>query len=220
MKCTSALIGVVLTLSMPSAQQSGLPDAVPRNIDYARGANILAQLRPSDRVVQVIRRIIANPIPPPPGMTDVEWHTRSADAVIVVRVLEVAGELTPTSDWIESAVVVSVLQILKDTSSKLTDGQQLSFRDTSGGEIRTAAQVIRARTDSGLLFRRNQRYLVFGRFDTDGSFRHWPSMAWQVMGSRLMNMANAPEYRSRVDQSSIHDVSREVRSKAHLGRLN
>ena len=100
-------------------------------------------------------------IRPGPGVSQIEWATKGAPAIVVVDVLSIEGELTPRQDWIRSNVTASLVDILKlpkEWSPKIAD---LVTFDMSGGEAYVGGTKVLASVPSSRPMEVGKRYLMF-----------------------------------------------------------
>lgn len=167
----AVLMGFVVLSAAPGRQGFGVPPSPPqppdsrvRKAEREPGKRLVDMLRPEDDVVEVEEwRPSGTPVPPPPGVSAAQVLARQVQAVAIVEVESVAGELSSDGQWVNSKVKAIVVDPLKSGSSlPLSPGQSIEFVSPNG-EVNVGRQTLRARFKGSQFFQVGSRYLVYVR---------------------------------------------------------
>lgn len=190
---------------------------------FRPGVPILSQVRPGERVVEILKDA-----PPDVGMTpgaeeEIEALTRMSDAVAIVRVVDKRSAFTTQDsppyrvpgDWIESTVAARVLTVLKDPGSRLAEGGSVSFPE-DGGELVVDDRRVIARNSYERPTRVGQIYLMFFWVNEDALRSLGLSWTFHVDGQKLQRLRTDIHPEWELDRTPLEWAESRVRAKAHL----
>ena len=205
-------------MTPPAPPQTKAPPEGYRRIPMRIGVPIASQLRPEDRVVEVV----TGGTPFVDGGTDaereIEGITRQAVAVAVVRVMDKQSRLTDVGDYIRSTVTVQVQSVLKDEGTHLVEGGSVSFSEF-GGEVMIDGRRV-------IVFHTHVRPMLVGRTYlipfgvTNGNLESLdPTATFELDGQTLKRQrADVDQHAWPLDKKTPAWVIEQVRAKAHLPR--
>lgn len=163
----------------PNAPQE--PGVAP-TIPYRRGEHLQDRLPPGADAVTVVSN---NPrpfsLPAPAGMDEMEYHTREAAAVAVVRPTKATGELADTSDWIFSTIDADVVEVLKPAAQGQLQPDQKTVRfRAAGGSMRIGSTQVTALDATIEPIRIGATYLIFFFIEPTGTLRASPYRRFEL----------------------------------------
>lgn len=230
-KLLISLAMLVLCTSALGHSQASVSPQEPKDKAYQPrfrpGVPILSQVRPDERVVEILEDA-----PPDVGITpdaeeEVEALTRMSDAVAIVRVVDKRSAFTTQNsppyrvpgDWINSIVVARVLTVLKDPGARLAEGGSVSFPE-DGGELVVDGRRLIARNSYEVPTRVGQTYLTCFWLNDDALQSLGPSWTFQVDGQKLQRLRTDIHPEWELDRKSPGWAESRVRAKAHLPKRN
>lgn len=199
--------------------QADPPPQPERKVGYAKGRSLIAELKQTDKVLEVqLTSSGPTPAPRPDGMSRAEYLTRYADLVALVHIEQKAGQLTPEEDWINTTVSARITRLLKNqTSVPLIDGHILSF-EMYGGEIEHEGRKIVASQSWVQPIDLNKTYLIFAK-DTPRGLVVGGADAYEVDGKKVRDLHKQRRPEDSISNTDVDRVVTEVQSKAHLSRI-
>lgn len=190
---------------------------------FRPGVPILSQVRPDERVVEILKDA-----PPDVGITpdaegEIEALTRMADAVAIVRVVDKRSAFTTQNsppyrvpgDWISSTVTATVMTVLKDPGTHLAVGGSVSFPE-DGGELVVDDRRVLARNSYELPTRSGDTYLIFFWLNEDALQSLGPSWTFRLDGQKLQRLRTDVHPEWELDTKTLEWAESRVRAKSHL----
>lgn len=107
-----------------------------RIVRASKGANVLAQIRPSDTAIRVLSGQ-SEPlfVLPPQGTTLVQWLTDFSQSVWRIRISHKQGRLNEAGDFLETDVTATVLETLKESPNYAVPASGTIEFTWMGGEM-------------------------------------------------------------------------------------
>lgn len=141
------------------AQVSGSPVRHVRENPGTPLANIVR----AGEVALVVESVQDGPLEvlPPRGVSEIEWKTRTAPAIVVVDIVSIEGEVTPRKDWITSHVTASLVTMAKTPKEWNPEIGGLVTFDLTGGEAYVAGTKVLASVPGTKPVEIGKRYLMF-----------------------------------------------------------
>jgi hypothetical protein len=226
-KLLASLAMLLLCTSALGHSQASVSQQEPKDKAYQPrfrpGVPILSQVRPEERVVEVLKDA-----PPDVGITpdaeeEIEALTRMSDAVAIVRVVDKRSAFTThdsppyrvPGDWINSTVAARVLTVLKDPGARLAEGESVLFSE-DGGELVVDGRRVIARNSYELPTRVGQPYLTFFWLNEDALQSFGPSWTFHVDGQKLHRLRTDIHPEWELERKTLEWAESRVRAKAHL----
>jgi len=193
----------------------GQPTSDVRRIPYRPGTDIVAALRTSDKVLEVVRETSPPFIGPSDDpVKEVEALTPITDAILVIKVLDKQPQITAERDWIDSLIRAVVVEVLKKPDDQaLTAGQSLQLTER-GGELRTGGRTILASVPWAKRSEEQRDYLVFLMRRKAGGWGGLdPTSTFAIEGSTLQRL-RADTRPMGIEKSSTDLIRAHIRAIA------
>lgn len=155
-------------LTAGSIQPEG---TIGRVVTIDAGTRIDRVLRPTDSVITVERIYMSPSMRPRPGSTLAEWKTTTFPVVMIATILDLTGTPTRAGDWIETRSTARIDEVITAPEGlSVAAGMNVAVV-TTGGVATIDGRLVLARLPGFRALRRNQAYLLFCSFESDGSLR-------------------------------------------------
>lgn len=153
---------------------------------------LVDQLRPDDTTLEVIPiESGPEPILPPSGTGYLEWWTRLADFVAIIRVDTRTSRLTDDRTFLVTDIEAAVLDVLKPPRANLPPlGRTPTFVER-GGELIVGKQRIVGKKIGGNPLELGAEYLVFASYIGSAVYIDSP-WTYEIVNRRLVTMATSP----------------------------